>query len=100
MPDSMLAEALSPSISMTNVLSVRGGRFLPGSNESRVGDDATVVGVAVVKMPHPPGGAFIGSGGLGGGGRAAGITVAGLGNLLRRLALASGSTIRKEALPL
>lgn len=62
MPDSMLAEALSPSISMTSVLSVRGGKFLPGSNESRVGADATVVGVA--KILQPPGAAFIGIGGL------------------------------------
>ena len=56
--------------------------------------------VGVAKIPHPPGAVFIGSGGLGGGGRAAGITAAGFGNLLRRLALASGRTMRKEALPL
>ena len=62
MPDSMLAEALLPSISMTSVLSVRGGKFLPGSNESRVGANATVVGVA--KILQPLGAAFIGIGGL------------------------------------
>ena len=95
---------------MTSVRRVRGGKFLPGSKESRegVGGDATDVGVGTVKMPQPgPAevGPLMGIGGLGGCCKGAvGLTAAGngegLGNLLRRLALASGRTMRKEALPL
>ena len=112
-PDSILADALSPNISITNVRSVSGGRFLPGNKEFRVGAAADetggggggwTAGGAVVgeKMPPLPE-ALIGKGvraGCGGGGGRPPDIAEGLGNLLRRLALASGRTMRKEALPL
>ena len=57
MPDSMLADALSPSISMTRVRRVSGGMFLPGSKESMVGADGDIdVGVWAVKTLQPPAG--------------------------------------------
>ena len=81
---------------------------MPGSKEFRVGADETGGGAAAggpgvgAKRPTLPE-ALMGRGVRadcgGGGGRPPDIAE-GLGNLLRRLALASGRTMRKEALPL